>query len=182
MFFFCLTFSLVSALLIFLSFTLAGMEMSASSEVGYWFYSFRELSGGKGKDMHSFQLCLWRLAFVSTLGQVREKKKEFKAKHLRAFKMVLLSCILTWLTCNNTCRADRAHPAWNWPDHFQVLFISLIVSRYSWWYPHIYFHKENSVMHPAQTVKYGNHCYQDAECFPNVSGCIFQIWLKNLPF
>lgn len=49
---------------------------------------------GKRKDMHSFHLCLWRVAFVSTLGQVREKKTEFKAKHLRAFKMVLLICTL----------------------------------------------------------------------------------------
>lgn len=60
---------------------------------------------GERRDMLSFHLCLWRLAFVSTFGQMKEKM-EFKAKHLRAFKTVLLIC--TWLICNNTCEAGWA--------------------------------------------------------------------------
>lgn len=45
------------------------------------------------RAMLSFHLCLWRLAFVSTFGQAKSKM-EFEAKHLRAFKMVLLICTL----------------------------------------------------------------------------------------
>lgn len=103
MFLLFFTFSSLS----FLSCDAVGMEMSAdaSSEVGYCFFSFRGWGGGKGRDMLSFHLCLWRLAFVSTFGQMKEKM-EFKAKHLRAFKTVLLIC--AWLICNNTCGAGWA--------------------------------------------------------------------------
>lgn len=55
-------------------------------------------------------------------------------------------------------------------------------SKILWWYPLIYFHNENSVQHPSQTVKYGNNCYQDAKGIPTVSGRSFQIWFNDLPF
>lgn len=135
---------------------------------------------GERRDMLSFHLCLWRLAFVSTFGQMKEKM-EFKAKHLRAFKTVLLIC--TWLICNNTCGAGWALilPEME-RSTFRLFFSDLSIDDNSPWYPPIYFHKENSVQRPFQTVKYGNNCYWDVKCIPTVSGYSFQIWLNNLPF
>lgn len=95
MLFFCFTFALVPASLLFLSCILAGMEMSASSELGYCFFCFREWSGGKGKGKTCifFHLCCEGLLLFPHLARW-EKKTEFKVKHLRAFKRVLLICTL----------------------------------------------------------------------------------------
>lgn len=105
-FFFCFPFSLVPASLPFLSCTLAGMEMSASSEVGYWFFYFRGWSGGKGKGKTCIVFtsgCEGLLLFPH-LARL-DKKTEFKAKHLRAFKMVLL--IYTLVDLHLTVHAEQ---------------------------------------------------------------------------
>lgn len=95
MFFFFFIFALVPALLPFLSCNLAGMEMNASSELGYCFFCFREWSGAKGKR----KTCIFFTSACESLLLFPhfarwEKKTEFKAKHLRAFKRVLLICTL----------------------------------------------------------------------------------------
>lgn len=106
MFFVCFVVSLVSASLPFLSCTLAGMEMSASSEVGYCFFSFKGWSGGKGKG-HTcivFTSACEGLLLFPLLARW-EKKAEIKVKHLRALKMVLLVCTL--LNLHVTIHAEK---------------------------------------------------------------------------
>lgn len=179
MFFVCFIFSLVSASLPFLSCTLAGMEMSASSEMEYWFFSFRGWSGGRGKGdtcIVFFSACEGLLLFPHLARW--EKKAEFKAKHLRAFKMVLL--IYTLLNLHVTVHAEKTGHIFPGTDQstFRLFFSDLrFQDTLSGIHACIFIKKIQLSTHPQLL-----NMEIIVTRIPNLSGYSFQIWLKNLPF